>query len=423
MAACYRDIVQFCRDIPKVELHAHLNGSISVKTMNKLYKDYNESHKQNHYIDKCMVAMTKGENRTMEECFQIFGMIHKLVDNIDAVAMVIKDVIEEFNDDGVYYLELRSTPRDVPTTGMTKRQYIDTVLLGIQQCQQAGINTIVRDALNDRQEGICGWNQDGSREGICGWNQDGSQKGIYGESEDGSQEGICGESEDGSQEGICGESQDGSQEGICGESQDGSQEGICGESEDGSQKGICGESEDGSQEGIYGESEDGSQEGICGESEDGSQEGICGESQDGSQEGICGESQDGSQKGICGESEDGSQEGMCGESHDGSQEGICGESEDGSQGGICGESEDGSQERIYSHVLTVDASHLISVLKYAKDRGLKIAIHIAEVASMTDDEALLQILPDRIGHGTCLHPDYGGSDHLVSLMKEYQKPL
>lgn len=51
----------------------------------------------------------------------MFRLIHQLVDNCEAVAIVTRNVIREFAEDGVRYLELRSTPRDVPETGKETR--------------------------------------------------------------------------------------------------------------------------------------------------------------------------------------------------------------------------------------------------------------------------------------------------------------
>lgn len=42
------------------------------------------------------------------------------------------DVIEEFAADGVVYLELRSTPRPIPSTGVTQRSYVETILKAIK---------------------------------------------------------------------------------------------------------------------------------------------------------------------------------------------------------------------------------------------------------------------------------------------------
>ena len=67
-------------------------------------------------------------------CFDIFKLIHKLVDDTSTVKMVkyfdlsilypcyfvfqvATDVVKEFADDGVRYLEIRTTPRSNTNTG------------------------------------------------------------------------------------------------------------------------------------------------------------------------------------------------------------------------------------------------------------------------------------------------------------------
>ena len=54
----------------------------------------------------------------------MFKLIHQIVDDTEAVAIVTKDVIREFAEDGVRYLELRSTLRDVQQTGISVQHYM-----------------------------------------------------------------------------------------------------------------------------------------------------------------------------------------------------------------------------------------------------------------------------------------------------------
>jgi adenosine deaminase len=49
--------------------------------------------------------------------FEVFRNIHSLVDDEEAIAMVACDVIKEFCDDNVKYLELRTTPKSNAETG------------------------------------------------------------------------------------------------------------------------------------------------------------------------------------------------------------------------------------------------------------------------------------------------------------------
>ncbi|KAB0405909.1 hypothetical protein E2I00_012802 [Balaenoptera physalus] len=100
----------FYSKLPKVELHAHLNGSISSNTIKKLI-----AKKPGLKIHYQMTMIDKGKKRTLEECFQMFQIIHQLTTSPEDILMVTKDVIKEFADDGVKYLELRSTPRENAT--------------------------------------------------------------------------------------------------------------------------------------------------------------------------------------------------------------------------------------------------------------------------------------------------------------------
>ncbi|XP_036836417.1 adenosine deaminase-like protein isoform X6 [Oncorhynchus mykiss] len=139
----------FYRQLPKVELHAHLNGSVSFSTIEKLV-----ARKPHLNIEHGMTAIRSGQRRTLDECFQVFKVIHQLVDTEEDILMVAKDVIREFAADGVKYLELRSTPRKEKTTGMTKRRYVETVIEAIRQCKNEGVDIEVRFLVAvDRRNG------------------------------------------------------------------------------------------------------------------------------------------------------------------------------------------------------------------------------------------------------------------------------
>ncbi|XP_056355497.1 adenosine deaminase-like protein isoform X2 [Oenanthe melanoleuca] len=131
--------LRFYRRLPKAELHAHLNGCISSATMKKLM-----AQKPNLQIQNGMTVIDKGKKRTLDECFQMFQIIYRVTTRTEDILLVTKDVIKEFADDGVKYLELRSTPREENSTGMTKRMYVETVLEGIKQCQEEGLDIDVR---------------------------------------------------------------------------------------------------------------------------------------------------------------------------------------------------------------------------------------------------------------------------------------
>lgn len=46
-----------------------------------------------------------------------------------------------------------------------------------------------------------------------------------------------------------------------------------------------------------------------------------------------------------------------------------------------------------------------------------------QVQNHEDSLQLLKVLPDRVGHGTFLHPEMGGSQEMLELMLKHSLPL
>lgn len=114
------DIETFCKKLPKIELHAHLNGSLSPDTLRKLHKMKLGSSDENFVVPDIT------EMKNLEECFKVFGIAHSLTNTPDAVRLATRDVVREFAEDGVVYLELRTTPRDLGRA-MSREEYVKAV--------------------------------------------------------------------------------------------------------------------------------------------------------------------------------------------------------------------------------------------------------------------------------------------------------
>ncbi|XP_049865026.1 adenosine deaminase-like protein [Pectinophora gossypiella] len=129
------EIDSFLRKLPKVELHAHLNGSLSRSTMLELQRYYADSgmtDNMNAFFDE--FEMAAGDPRSFSDCFQVFRIAHNLTTTPSALEIALFSTLKEFQDDGCCYIELRSTPRD--TQYMSKRQYIDTLVKSIRTSPQ-----------------------------------------------------------------------------------------------------------------------------------------------------------------------------------------------------------------------------------------------------------------------------------------------
>ena len=104
---------QRIRNMTKVELHAHLNGSIRPATLRRLA------------AERGLDAACLDRKRTLEVCFEIFALIHKCVDSLEIVAVIAREFLEDLRADGCAYVELRTTPRALQ--GRTEADYVRTV--------------------------------------------------------------------------------------------------------------------------------------------------------------------------------------------------------------------------------------------------------------------------------------------------------
>ena len=68
-------------------------------------------------------------------CFEVFRFIHHLTDNCWAIRHACIDVIKEFANENVLYLELRTTPRQIEGSF---ENYLDSVIEAIE-CEATSI--------------------------------------------------------------------------------------------------------------------------------------------------------------------------------------------------------------------------------------------------------------------------------------------
>ncbi|KAL3790056.1 hypothetical protein ACHAWO_004813 [Cyclotella atomus] len=133
---------RFCKHLPKIELHAHLNGSIRESTLVELARERSVSlpakllqHEAEHHDADRDALFFNTKPRSLEECFEIFSYIPKCVDDVAALKRITREVLEDFANDNVVYLELRTGPKVLlmdhcaPEMGScSKKQYLQTIL-------------------------------------------------------------------------------------------------------------------------------------------------------------------------------------------------------------------------------------------------------------------------------------------------------
>ncbi|KAI1075319.1 Metallo-dependent hydrolase [Whalleya microplaca] len=122
--------------MPKIELHAHLTGSVSRQCLHEIWKSKKAAGKTD-LEDPLVVMPVDKHDYDLKTFFPLFSSyIYHLINDPDSLTYSTKSVVREFADDGVVYLELRTTPRSMPDTGLDKAGYVSAVLRALHLAQE-----------------------------------------------------------------------------------------------------------------------------------------------------------------------------------------------------------------------------------------------------------------------------------------------
>lgn len=121
---------QLC--IPKLELHAHLNGSIPIATLRR----FAEEDKNTAVMEELRnftqpLPSEASDKERMAHCFIAFDCVFKLMTTRQRVYDGTRAMIASFIAEGVVYLEVRTTPKSL-ADGSSDEQYVQTVIDGCQ---------------------------------------------------------------------------------------------------------------------------------------------------------------------------------------------------------------------------------------------------------------------------------------------------
>ncbi|XP_068155696.1 adenosine deaminase-like protein [Drosophila tropicalis] len=125
-------MLDFLKGLPKVELHAHLNGSLSISSLRDLgEKVYGKNTEE--FLELCDRFIKFDGNSNLDECFEKFTFVHELTSTEKGLRYATEIAIRDFAQDNVQYVELRTTPK--ANSHYTRRDYLHYVLESIKSAR------------------------------------------------------------------------------------------------------------------------------------------------------------------------------------------------------------------------------------------------------------------------------------------------
>ncbi|GFZ50957.1 hypothetical protein JCM24511_08715 [Saitozyma sp. JCM 24511] len=110
----------FCRRLPKIELHAHLSGSITRPCLQRIWEARKEEDPDFDVPEPRLALADSSVGQGINEFFAHFNTyLYRILSTPSSLSVATHSVLTEFQADGVVYLELRTTPRALPPTAHT----------------------------------------------------------------------------------------------------------------------------------------------------------------------------------------------------------------------------------------------------------------------------------------------------------------
>ena len=116
----------YTQSLPKIELHAHLTGSITPQTLHSIWLHAKGANAGFTLADP-LEKLSQDKAWNVQTFFPLFSSyIYALISTRENIIWSTMSVLHDFWADGVVYLELRTTPRSAAS--FSKEGYVEAIL-------------------------------------------------------------------------------------------------------------------------------------------------------------------------------------------------------------------------------------------------------------------------------------------------------
>jgi len=130
--------IEWIRNIPKVELHVHLDGSLRMNTILDLYPE--DITKEE--MEKLVIAPKKcTSSDALGEYLKSFDTTCKIMQTKESLRRISRELCEDAAAENIKYMEVRFAPNQHQVESLALEEVVESVLDGLNDGKKFGIET------------------------------------------------------------------------------------------------------------------------------------------------------------------------------------------------------------------------------------------------------------------------------------------
>lgn len=120
------------KNLPKIELHCHLDGSVSMEAIKRLAKLNNVNIPIDETELRKKISVSK-DCRDLQDYLNCFSFVLPLLQTKESLTLAAYDVMKQANDETICYIELRFSPLQHMEKGLSQVEVVRAVIEGVKQ--------------------------------------------------------------------------------------------------------------------------------------------------------------------------------------------------------------------------------------------------------------------------------------------------